>query len=65
MKIEEAIKTAIAYEIKIRDIYEEAAAAVSDEKGRGIFKALGDDEQHHIDYLEHKLTEFQKTGENL
>ncbi len=62
MTIEEAIKTAIAYEIRIRDIYLEAAAAVNDEKGKRIFTTLGDDEQHHVDYLQHKLVQFQNTG---
>ncbi len=62
MTIEEAIKTAIEYEIRIRDIYLEAVAAVDDEAGKRIFETLGQDEQHHIDYLEHKLEQFQKTG---
>jgi rubrerythrin len=62
MTIEEAIKTAIEYEIRIRDIYLEATAAVDDAVGKGIFETLGQDEQHHIDYLEHKLAQFQKTG---
>jgi len=62
MTTEEAFKTAIEYEIRIRDIYLEAAAAVDDAVGRQIFETLGQDEQHHIDYLEHKLEHFQKTG---
>lgn len=62
MEIEEAIKTAIAYEIRIRDIYLEALKTAEDDKGKQFFKTLGDDEQHHIDYLKHKLTEFQKSG---
>jgi len=62
MTIEEAIKTAIEYEIRIRDIYREAVAAVDDEVGKRIFETLSQDEQHHIDYLEHKLEQFQKTG---
>jgi rubrerythrin len=62
MTIEEAIKTAIEYEIRIRDIYLEAAAAVDDEVGQRIFETLRNDEQHHIDYLEHKLEQFQMTG---
>jgi len=62
MTIEEAIKTAIEYEIRIRDIYLEATAAVDDEVGKRIFETLGNDEQHHIDYLQHKLEQFQKTG---
>ena len=62
MTIEEAIKTAIEYEIKIRDVYREAAAAVDDDAGKRIFDTLGNDEQRHIDYLEYKLDQFQKTG---
>ena len=62
MNIEDAIKTAIEYEIRIRDVYLEAVAAVDDEVGKRIFETLGQDEQRHIDYLEHKLEQFQQTG---
>jgi len=62
MTIEEAIKTAIEYEIRIRDIYLEAVASIDDEVGQRIFETLRNDEQQHIDYLEHKLEQFQKTG---
>ena len=62
MTIEEAIKTAIEFEIRIRDVYREAAAAVDDDAGKRIFDTLGNDEQRHIDYLEYKLDQFQKTG---
>jgi len=62
MTIEEAIKTAIEFEIKIRDIYSEAADAVDDEVGKRIFKTLSDDEQHHVDYLNSKLEQLQETG---
>jgi len=62
MTIEEAMKTAIEYEIRIRDIYREAVAAVDVEAGKKIFETLAKEEQHHVDYLEHKLGQFQKTG---
>ena len=62
MTIEEAIKTAIEFEIKIRDIYLEAVAAVNDDVGKRIFGTLGEDEQHHIDYLQDKLEQLQNTG---
>ena len=62
MNIEEAIKTAIEYETRIRDVYRDAVTAVDEEVGKRIFETLGQDEQHHIDYLEHKLEEFQQTG---
>ncbi len=62
MTLEEAIKTAIEYEIKIRDVYREAEAAVNDEAGKRIFEALGNDEQHHMDYLRHTLEQLKNTG---
>ena len=62
MTIEEAIKTAIEFEIKIRDIYLEALTAVDDGAGKRIFEALSDDEQHHIDYLQQKLEQLKNTG---
>ena len=62
MTIEEAIKTAIEFETKIRDIYQEATAAVDDEVGKRIFETLCKDEQHHIDYLQHTLRQWQATG---
>ena len=37
MTLEEAVKTAIEYEIRIRDLYREAAEKTSDPVGRGIF----------------------------
>ena len=62
MTLEEAIRTAIEYETKIRNVYQEAEAAVDDEAGKRIFKALGNDEQQHIDYLQHRLEQLQNTG---
>ena len=62
MTIEEAIKTAIEFETRIRDIYQEATAAVADEVGKRIFETLCKDEHHHIDYLQHTLRQWQDTG---
>jgi len=62
MTLEEAIRTAIEYEIRVRDTYAEAMAEATDEQGRKIFKVLADEEQGHIDYLESRLGEWQKTG---
>ncbi len=62
MTIEEAMKTAIEYEIRIRDVYLEAVAAVDVEAGKRIFETLAKEEQHHVDYLGHKLVQFRKTG---
>jgi len=62
MTVEEAIKTAIEYETRIRDIYREAVDAVDDAVGKRIFETLRQDEQNHIDYLEHRLAQFKETG---
>jgi len=62
MTLEEAIIMALEYENKVRDAYMEAAEKSTDETGKRIFKVLGEEEQGHIDYLQHRLTEWQKTG---
>jgi rubrerythrin len=62
MTLEEAIKTALEYEYKIRDIYLEGVQAIEDAAGKRIFQELADDEQRHVDYLEYKLDEWQQTG---
>ena len=62
MTLEEAIQTAIEYDTRIRDIYREAETAVDDEIGKKIFAALGYDEQHHIEYLEHTLEQLAING---
>lgn len=62
MTLEEAIKTALAYENRIRDIYLESVEATEDSAGKNIFQQLADDEQRHVDYLERKLTEWRTVG---
>jgi rubrerythrin len=61
--MEEAIKTALDYETRIRDIYRNAAEVVSDPAGKRIFQMLRDDEQHHVEYLMDRLESWKKTGE--
>jgi len=65
MEVEKALKTAIEYEIKVRDAYYDAAEKSKDDTGRRIFKVLGDEEQGHVAYLNSKLSEWQKTGKAL
>jgi rubrerythrin len=62
MTLEEAIKTAIEYEIRVRDLYRESAKKTSDPVGRRIFQTLGNDEQLHVDYLKSRLEIWQETG---
>jgi len=62
MNLEEAIITAIDYEIKIRDVYKEARERIRDKSGRRIVQALEEDEQQHVAYLKSKLEQCRKNG---
>jgi len=62
MIMEEAIKTALDYETRIRDIYRDAAEVVSDPAGKRILQMLRDDEQLHVEYLMDRLKLWEETG---
>ncbi len=62
MDMEQAIRTAVEYETKVRDVYRLAARDCGDQKGKKVFELLADEEQDHLDYLQGKLTEFLKEG---
>ncbi|MGD8267089.1 MAG: ferritin family protein [Desulfobacterales bacterium] len=62
MNLEDAIGQAIAYETRIRDLYREAAEQTTDAKGQKVFQTLADDEQRHLDYLEHKRRQWREEG---
>jgi len=62
MTLEEAIKTAIQYETKIRDVYRAAAKKVSEPAGKSFLETMGEDEQRHLDYLLDRLEHWKKTG---
>jgi rubrerythrin len=62
MNIEEAIQTAIQYEKRVVQVYEEAARGSLDPAGRKIFGALVKEEEQHVAYLKFKLEEWKKTG---
>ncbi len=62
MTMEEAIKTALDYETRIRDIYRDAAEVVSDPAGKRILQMLRDDEQLHVEYLMDRLKLWEETG---
>jgi rubrerythrin len=63
MQLETAIKSALVFENRIRDLYIEAVTRTDDPAGRKIFQTLADDEQRHVDYLESRLEEWQRRGE--
>jgi rubrerythrin len=62
MTLEEAIKTSIEYETKVRDAYLDNLDKIAEEAGRRVFKTLGDEEQGHLDYLNARLAEWKKDG---
>lgn len=62
MTLEKALKTAIAYETRIRDLYLEARDTTTDPAGRKLFDSLAEDEANHLAYLESRLTEWHQTG---
>lgn len=62
MTPDEAIKMAIEYETKIRDLYRDAATSTQDPAGERVFTLLAQDEQRHLDYLRHKLVQWGETG---
>jgi len=54
--------TAIQYEEKVRDLYLSAVDIVDDERGKALFKALADDEQSHIEFLNYSLDTLKAEG---
>lgn len=62
MTVEEALKTALEYEEKVRDIYFENAKKFRNATAQKIFTVLGDEEQKHVDYLESRIEEWEKDG---
>ncbi len=63
MKLQETIAVAIDFEKKVRDHYLRGAKEIPDPQGRKVFAILGKEEQGHVDYLEHCLAEWKKTGQ--
>jgi rubrerythrin len=62
MTLEQAIKTAIEFETKARDAYLQNLEEIADSVGRAVFEVLGEEEQAHVDFLESKLVEWEKSG---
>jgi rubrerythrin len=62
MKLEEAIKTALEYEVGVHGIYLEAMEKTADPDAQRIFKVLCDEEMGHVAYLKNRLEEWERTG---
>ncbi len=61
MNSESIFIDALEYEKRVRDMYFDAMENVDDNRGKELFKALGDDEQSHVEFLEYSLATL-KTG---
>jgi rubrerythrin len=62
MDIESALKTAIDYEKRVVETYQEALEGTSDPVGKRIFKLLQGEERDHVAYLESKLGAYRQDG---
>jgi rubrerythrin len=62
MDLESAINTAIEFETRVFESYRQAKSQATDPKGKRIFEVLCNEEQGHIDYLQHRLHEWKTSG---
>jgi rubrerythrin len=60
--VEEAIKTSIEYETRVRDVYFEAVREAPHADGKRFFQLMADEEQCHVDYLRLKLDQWNSDG---
>lgn len=63
--IEAAIGKALEFEARVKEVYASAVEQAHDPIGRRVFEVLADEEQGHIDYLEHRLGVLRETGKVL
>jgi rubrerythrin len=62
MNVEEALTTALEFEHEARDAYREMAEGAAGEMGRNVFGVLAHEEQHHVEYLQSRLSEWRRAG---
>lgn len=62
MTLDQAISTALDFEVKVRDHYLAGAKVLEDPKGKALFELLAKEEGGHVAYLEHCLAEWKQTG---
>jgi rubrerythrin len=62
MNLQQALKVALDFENKVRDHYANGAKAIDDPQGKKVFETLAREEQSHVDYLNHCLREWSKSG---
>lgn len=57
-----AVRTAIEYEVRMRDLYLDAAKRAKEETRRSIFQKLASDEAYHLEHLKKRLGEWIERG---
>jgi rubrerythrin len=62
MKLDDAIKTALEYEAGVHKIYCQAMDKTTDPAAKRVFGVLCNEEMGHLQYLQERLQEWQKTG---
>jgi rubrerythrin len=62
MKLDDAIKTALEFEVGVHRIYLEAMEKTADPAAKRVFSVLCEEEMGHLEYLKARLEEWQKTG---
>jgi len=62
MDLEEAIRTALEFETKVRDVYAQAATQAKDPAARRTLGTLAAEEQAHVNFLHAKLDEWRRSG---
>jgi rubrerythrin len=60
---EEAIKTAIEYEMRVQALYAEAAKAAKDQVAQRVLQVLADEETDHVEHLLEILDHVKRAGE--
>jgi rubrerythrin len=60
--IEEAIRSALEFETRVRDTYAAAVDKVGPPGARSFFEVMVREEQGHIDYLRYREQEWRKAG---
>ncbi len=55
-------KKALEFEKKIRDLYVSAVDIIDDDRGKKIFRTLAEEEQSHVDFLEHSIATLADQG---
>lgn len=61
MQIEEALRTAIEYEQRVRDVYVHALEDAGTDMARKVYGIMAREEEDHVRYLESRLEEWIKT----